>query len=206
MRGFDVDWANEPPWYVSQSAQVVRAVQLFNSQPPSYSEFQASGGWKGYDVVRLYTNIDITDLNEKLGDVLQLVWQRHPTSTVLQVFKDKFQPAVWWSTLTAAHLQYPLLAAPAAGTHCRKNDRLGRDAYKGEFYLFDLQHACEVLRLLTENSYVQFAGRFFQQTRCIPMGINPAVHMTNFYLYYYERWFLQRLLDLYQRACRLAGH
>jgi hypothetical protein len=80
-----IDWAGEAPWYASQSAQVVRAIELFNSQPPSYQEFLDSGGWQGYDVVGLYTNIDIADLNEKLGAVLQLVWQRHDR-TVLQVF------------------------------------------------------------------------------------------------------------------------
>jgi hypothetical protein len=108
--------------------------------------------------------------------------------------------------MAVAYGRYPLLAAATADTHHRKNDRLGRDKYKGEFYLFDLQHAGDVVRLLTENSYVQFGGRFFKQTRGIPMGINPAVYMANFYLFYYERCFLQRLLDLYQRACSAAGH
>jgi hypothetical protein len=46
---------------VSQSAHVVRAVQLFSSQPPSWNEFLASGGWQGYDVVRWYTNVNTTD-------------------------------------------------------------------------------------------------------------------------------------------------
>jgi hypothetical protein len=79
-----IDWANEAPWYASQLALVLRAVQLFNSQPPSWQEFMDSGQWQGYDVVRLYTDIDIADLNEKLHDVLQMVWQRHE-GTVLQV-------------------------------------------------------------------------------------------------------------------------
>jgi hypothetical protein len=206
-RHYVIDWAGEAPWYASQSAQVVRAIELFNSQPTSYHEFLDSGGWQGYDVVRLYTNIDIADLNEKLGAVLQLVWQRHE-HTVLQVFKDKYQPDVWYDNMAAAHTRYSLLAAATANTNHRKNDRLGRDKYKGEFYLFDLQHASHVVHLLTENSYVQFGGRFFKQARArgIPMGINPAVYMANFYLFYYERCFLQRLLDLYKRACSAAGH
>jgi hypothetical protein len=58
---------------------------------------------------------------------------------------------------------------------------------------------------LKKNSYVQLDGRF-KQICGIPMGINPAVYMANFYLYHYERSFLQRLLDLYQRACEGAGH
>jgi hypothetical protein len=168
-----IDWASEAPWYASKSSQVVRAVQLFNSQPPSWQEFQDSGGWQGYDVVRLYTNIDIADLNEKLGAVLQLVWQRHE-GTVLQVFKDKFQPAVRWNSMAAAHVKYPLLAVAATGTHHRKNDRLGRDASKGEFYLFELPRAGCVLRLLTENSYVQFGGRFFQADAWHSNGHQPS--------------------------------
>jgi hypothetical protein len=144
-------------------------------------------------------------LNENLGAVLQLVWQRHE-GTVLQVSKDKFQPAVWWNSMATAHNKYPLLAVAAAGTHCRKNDRLCRDASKGEFYLFDLQHAGYVLRLLTRNFYVQFGGRFSKQTRGIPMGINSAVYMAHFSFFHYESCFLQRLLDLLQRACDAAGH
>jgi hypothetical protein len=136
---FHVDWASEPPWYASQSAQVVRAVQLFNSQPPSMQAFVASGGWQGYDVVRLYTNIDIADLNEKLSAVLASVWQQHaaaarsavaPANMVVEVFKDKCQPAVWRNSLAAFHQQYPLVAARASGTHYRLNERLGRDAQR----------------------------------------------------------------------------
>jgi hypothetical protein len=206
LRTFGVSWAHQPPWYATQSSQVTSTVQLFNSQPPSWAEYYAGGGWQGYDVIRLYTNIDIADLNTKLSAVLGAVWRRHAEQLVLHVFKDKFQRAVWWHSLAAAHARYPLLVGPAANTHYRKNDRLGCDGYKGEFYLFDLQHACQVMRLLTENSYVQFGGRFFKQTRGIPMGINPAVYMANFYLFYYEQWFLQRLQALYVRACAGAGH
>ncbi|KAF6255477.1 hypothetical protein COO60DRAFT_1272461, partial [Scenedesmus sp. NREL 46B-D3] len=58
---------------------------------------------------------------------------------------------------------------------------------------FDLQHECSVARLLTENSYAQFGSRYYKQTRGIPTGINPAVYMANFYLFYYEHQFLLRL-------------
>jgi hypothetical protein len=43
-----------------------------------------------------------------------------------------------------------------------------------------------MLRLLVENSYVQFAGRVYQQAKGIPMGINPAVFLAKFYLLYFE--------------------
>jgi hypothetical protein len=120
---------------------------------------------------------------------------------VLQVFKDKLQQCVWFPTVADAHARYRLRSAPATGTSYRKNNRLCCDASKGEFYLFDLQHAIQVLRLLVENSFVQFGGRFYKQTCGIPMGINPAVYMANFYLNFYELQFVKQLADLYSDAC-----
>jgi hypothetical protein len=40
--------------------------------------------------------------------------------------------------MAAAYGSYPLLAAATADNHHRKNDRLGRDKYKGEFYLYPI--------------------------------------------------------------------
>jgi hypothetical protein len=56
-RQYIIDWASETPWYASKSSKVVRAVQLFNSQPPSWQEFLDSGGWQGYDVVLLFQTL-----------------------------------------------------------------------------------------------------------------------------------------------------
>jgi hypothetical protein len=53
----------------------------------------------------------------------------------------------------------------------------------GQFYVFDLSHAKCVVRLLCNNSYVRFGNNFFKQTKGIPMGINPAVFMANYYLF-----------------------
>ena len=83
--------------------------------------------------------------------------------------------------------------------------RCGQDPGKGKFYVFDLQHAVDVLRLLVENSYVSFAGQLFHQTREIPMGINPAVYMANYYLFYYELLFVKQLVDLVVAHKDLTG-
>jgi hypothetical protein len=51
-----------PPWYASRSAEVVDIVRRFNLSATTEEEFVAGGGWPGYDVVRLYTNINTQDL------------------------------------------------------------------------------------------------------------------------------------------------
>lgn len=38
------------------------------------------------------------------------------------------------------------------------------------------------------------------------MGINPAVYMANFYLFYYEHQFLLRLAGVFDRCCLFADH
>jgi len=72
----------------------------------------------------------------------------------------------------------------------------GVDKDYGQFYVFDLQHARRVARLLIDNSYVRFGDNYFKQTKGIPMGINPAVFMANYYLFYYEFTFVEQLVDI----------
>lgn len=78
------------------------------------------------------------------------------------------------------------------------NDRLGVHANKGRFYVFSLQHAIDVMSLLVDNSYVRFGDHVFHQTRGIPMGINPAVFLANYYLFCYELAFVQQLVSAIQ--------
>ena len=59
-----------------------------------------------------------------------------------------------------------------------------------------LDHAKEVVQLLVENSYVRFGDAYFHQTQGIPMGINPAVFMANYYLFDYEHQFVHRLVRI----------
>jgi hypothetical protein len=53
-----------------------------------------------------------------------------------------------------------------------------------------------MIRLLVCNAYVEFCGQRYKQDKGIPMGINPAVFMANYFLFYYECSFMQRLVDL----------
>ena len=52
----------------------------------------------------------------------------------------------------------------------------------------------KMLEYLSDNSFVEFGGRIFQQTICIPMGTNCALLLANLYLYSYEAEFVQCLL------------
>jgi hypothetical protein len=191
-----VKWHSEPPWYATKSAQVVDTVRRFNTACMSKEQFEAEGGWHGYDVVRLYTNIDLNDLIVALTDILTMAWGQHPGCDVIQVFYDKHVSPVWYPSVGVVHHKYgEYTAARKCGM---KNERLGVDKQKGKFYLFDLQHAIAVVRLLVENSYVRFGPSIFHQTRGIPMGINPAVFMANYYLFHYEYKFVKQLTDLIQ--------
>jgi hypothetical protein len=71
-----------------------------------------------------------------------------------------------------------------------KTARLGIDTNSNEFYLLDLQEACNMVQLLVSHAYVTFGEAVYHQTKGIPMGINPAVFMANYYLFYYEYLFI----------------
>jgi hypothetical protein len=51
------------------------------------------------DVVRLYTNIDIADLKQKISSVL--AQQAHPGQQVAVVFLDKEHAPVWFASMAA---------------------------------------------------------------------------------------------------------
>jgi hypothetical protein len=201
-----VDWATEPPWYAGRSVQVVDNVRRFNNTCMSRADFLAGRGWHGYDVVRLYTNIDLQDLCSKLSDVFTMAWGRHDGCAVVQVFADPLMAPVWHHTLPTAQQRYGGASSWQRGVHMGMyNGLLGVDAAKGRFYLFDLQHAIAVLRLLVENSYVRFGPYVYHQTRGIPMGINPAVFMANYYLFHYEYQFVYRLVQIIKAVPPVPG-
>lgn len=53
-----------------------------------------------------------------------------------------------------------------------------------------------MIKVLVLNAYVTVGGRLFHQTKGIPMGINPAVYMANYFLFRYEFAFLEQFLPL----------
>jgi len=54
------------------------------------------------------------------------------------------------------------------------------------------------LSFLIRNTYVLVGDKLFHQWLGIPMGTNPAVHIANYFLFYYELAFMNRLIDLQQ--------
>jgi hypothetical protein len=86
-----------------------------------------------------------------------------------------------------------------------KTARLGVDKDSNEFYLFDLQEACNMVQLLVSHACVTFGEAVYHQTKGIPMGINPAVLMANYYLFYYEYIFIKQLADIIQRTPPIHG-
>jgi len=115
-------------------------------------------------------------------------------SGVVGLQHDKHLPPVRFPSLDAVRAEYGVWSRESK--HGMYNDRLGTHRMKGKFYVFDLQHAQCLIRLLCENSYVRFGDNYFHQDKGIPMGINPAVYMANYYLFAYEYMFLQQLVDL----------
>jgi hypothetical protein len=77
-----VTWAEDSPWYVTRSAQIVEMLHDFNSVRVSREQFVRTGGWQGFDFARLYTNIPQTDLIQALHWVLkELVRRKSPTES-----------------------------------------------------------------------------------------------------------------------------
>lgn len=208
-----IDWKHLPPWYATRSAEVVAMVKFFNKLCMSTKEFTAGFGWQGYDVVRLYTNIPQDDLVQSLSNLLgELVWDAHevqrngPRHRLLQVFKDDTYGASWldadWNLADVADSWGSYWDGAGAGI---KTDRWGIDGSKGDFYLFDWQEVKNVITLLVKYSFVRFGDQIWHQQIGIPMGINPAVYMANYYLFYYEYRFVQQFVGIFEHYPPVQG-
>eukprot|EP00878_Enallax_costatus_P039635 GHUV01045502.1.p1 GENE.GHUV01045502.1~~GHUV01045502.1.p1 ORF type:complete len:207 (-),score=16.43 GHUV01045502.1:44-664(-) len=86
-----------------------------------------------------------------------------------------------------------------------KTDRWGRQSFKGDFYVFDWEEAKNVLTLLVKYSFVRFGDHVWHQQVGIPMGINHAVYVANYYLFYYEYCFIKQFKALLQHYQPLPG-
>lgn len=62
-----------------------------------------------------------------------------------------------------------------------------------------------MVTLLIQNAYVTFGDPVHHQTQGIPMGINPAVFMANYYLYYYEYQFIYRMYEILHETPAVPG-
>ena len=59
----------------------------------------------------------------------------------------------------------------------------------------------KMLEYLIDNIFLEFGGRIFQLTVCIPMDTNCAPLLTNLFLYSYEAEFVQKKVREKSREC-----
>ncbi|KAF6256252.1 hypothetical protein COO60DRAFT_1530222 [Scenedesmus sp. NREL 46B-D3] len=205
-------WANDGPWMCHNSEGIVKTLRRFNLSCMRYDTYVHGHGWRAWDVVRLFTNIDQADLLSRIRQLLKRAWiQQLPAlnasrqgqgtmasqqTAVLQVFANKSVP-VWHTSIDHAYLVYG--RPEQAGIFSRgrmNNDRAGFDSCCGGFHLMTLAEAQTMSGLLIQQAYVRFEDTVYHQTTGIPMGINPAVYYANLYLVSYELDFLEQFLPL----------
>jgi hypothetical protein len=186
-----------------------------------YDTYVHGQGWRAWDVVRLFTNIDQTDLISRINGLLRRAWaQQLPAlnasraahgamataqTMVLQVFADKSAP-VWHVSLGHAYLVYGNPGQAGMFSRGRmNNDRAGFDSTRGGFHLMTLAEARILSALLIQHAYVRFEDTVYHQTTGIPMGINPAVYYANYYLLSFELDFVEQFLPLLRVGRNIPG-
>lgn len=70
-------WATDGTWLCSNSEGIVKALQRFNLSCMCYDECVHGLGWRAWNAVRLFTNIDQADLLARIADLLTRAWTKH---------------------------------------------------------------------------------------------------------------------------------
>ena len=89
----------------------------------------------------------------------------------------------------------PLLTGVSTESQNRTSDKAGffsnkkYDSYK----CWTCDELCEAFTFLMENIYVQLKGMVYKQIMRIPMGTNCAPHITDLFLFCYEKDFMSNL-------------
>jgi hypothetical protein len=117
---------------------------------------------------------------------------------VVQVFQ-KDHPPCWFANRQAAAARYSNANTRTAANRMYTT-HLGVDAHKGEFFIFEQSHALQLVSIMLNSSYVCFGGCVWQQTRGIPMGIAPAVHIAHLHLLHFEYRFRMQLVQIIKDA------
>ena len=66
------------------------------------------------------------------------------------------------------------------------------DHYRG-YQLWSCLNVCDALWFLLDNIYIRFGTKLYRQIVGIPMGINCASHVSDLFLFCYERDFMKNL-------------
>lgn len=120
-----------------------------------------------YDFTTMYTSIDLEDLKNRLGSLVENIFERRGHGNrFLRI--DKNGEFSWES---------------------RNNRKENGDM------ILEPNKIKEMINYLVDNTYVKFAGKIWKQNIGIPMGTNCAGFMANIYCFTYELEFIKRLVD-----------
>jgi hypothetical protein len=165
------------PWFIPASSSVLPTVRLFNERRMPYPLFLTRGAQTTWDFNRLFTNLPQPDLKLRMAQLVHQVFLLHPGKAAVRVSRTKGVPLEW------------LEHAGPISSWCRR-DGQGR---KIRAQVFTEQSLTYLFDYIIDHTYVQFGGHLYQQAIGIPMGINFAVHLSNYYLFTYEYDFLHQL-------------
>ena len=137
---------------------------------------QESGSpqFESFDFDRLYTGLPHADLIHQLTTLVTEFFGHHPGAPYLRAYQNGKQK---WSA-----------------THPSPHDINMFSDEGGRCFVFTLERAIQLITLVIQSTYFQFAGAIFHQTLGIPMGASPCVYIANFYLFSYELAFYRRII------------
>ncbi len=123
-----------------------------------------------FDFARLYTNIPLVDLRNRLFSVIRRCFAR---ASALRnrpvVVVDKNGKATW--------------------------NTEGSTATQRASFFFTEKRLNDAVDIIVNGTYFVFGSVLYHQDKEIPMGINCAVHMADQYLWTYEIEFLSQIVD-----------
>ena len=166
------------PWILRSTAAMI---PILNADNMRYTPFQFSTlqtHIETYDFERLYTNIPLSDLKERIASLLQEIWSLHESRPHLEL-KTRGK-AHWLDT-------FPPVSNPSMS-------RVHR-AYGQDVYVVDLHTATTIVCYVIDNAHLCVGDVIMRQVIGIGMGINPAVYLANYFLFTYELAFVRRLVQ-----------
>jgi hypothetical protein len=186
--GFESACPEPRSWVLLNTETLIPLLHKFNN---SFSPMQhALCPWHltTFDFTRLYTALPHPLLKSDMSALVRDVFDRKQAYALVvftPVGRRAPRKAVWLKHGVACH-GFPL-PHPTPG----HQGKVG----KVTFRVFTPADFDAVFGWLLDSIYFSFAGRVFRQCIGIPMGTNCAVYVANFFLYCYERRFMQRLVN-----------
>ena len=173
------------PWMISASDKLLPVLYAFRNLQLPWSELVERKMQATLDFERLYTNLPQDDLILRLHRIVDDVFAMHEGAVAVAVYKQKGLPLKWLTVIP------PQLCGKAKGQ---------------VFQVFTLASMQWLLSFLIQQTYVCFTGKLYHQIKGIPMGISPAVYISNYYLHTYEFDFLQQLIPMQAAGVRSTLH